>query len=200
MADNLNIRFVPDLDRFIGTYAQGPKIVTEELKASADRSGLRIERKAKANVRVWRRELQRSITNKTTSRPLFASNQIGTNKVYGAAEEFGRPAGAKMPPPGVLLPWMAAHGIPATEESIKGTKRVRDEKGNVIGSIIKGSRDFIGPRRYLPIEFLIARAIKRKAPDPHPYLGKAAKEEEAAVRQDFHGIPMRVIARLKAGG
>ena len=102
-----------------------------------------------------------------------------------------------MPPPGALLPWMAAKGIPATNESITGSRRVRNDKGEVIGSIIV-NRGFIGPRRYLPKEYLIARSIKRNAPKPRPYLGKAFNELKPQIRARYAKVPERVIARLRA--
>lgn len=40
--------------------------------------------------------------------------------------EFGRRPGAKMPPQGVLLPWMARHGIPASAEFLVRRKIGRD--------------------------------------------------------------------------
>lgn len=40
----------------------------------------------------------------------------GTNVRHGRVNEQGRRAGARMPPPDVLLPWMARHGIPKEAE------------------------------------------------------------------------------------
>lgn len=194
---------VQNLEAFAARFKSGDQIVSEELASAGRRAGVRVELNAKQRVKVWRRELQRSITSVrspfgTTVSPLLIMTKIGTNKKYAKATEFGRPADAPMPPPGALLPWMASKGIPATDQNIKGTKRVRNDKGEVIGSLISG-KGFVGPRKYLPIEYLIARAIKRSAPKPSPYLIPAFTEERPRIKQDFVQARKQIIARLKGG-
>lgn len=44
--------------------------------------------------------------------------EIGPNTTYAEVIEKGRAAGATMPPAGVLLPWMARHGIEAHNEFV----------------------------------------------------------------------------------
>lgn len=193
---------VTGLEPFFRKFQQAPAIVTDELAKAGRRAGLAVEAKAKEYVPVWRHDLQRSITSVqspfgTKVTPLFTTTTIGTAKKYAAATEYGRPADAKMPPPGALLPWMASKGIAATEENITGARKARNEKGEITGSIIRGSESFIGPRRYLPIEYLIARAIKRSAPKPHPYLMKAFHELKPKIQAEFDQVPKRVIARLQ---
>lgn len=191
---------VVGLERWVARLKGADKIVMEELRTAGKRAGLQVELKAKGYAPKWRGDLRRSITTKTTTQGIFSTTVVGTNKPYGAATEFGRPSGAPMPPPGALLPWMASKGIPATEQSITGTRRTRDADGNITGSIISG-KGFIGPRRgYLPIEYLIARAIKRSAPKPRPFLTKAFKELQPKIRQEFQDVPKRVIARLRGAG
>jgi hypothetical protein len=196
---------MPELDGFVSRFRNGAKIVTEELAIAGKKAGLLVERKAKEYAPVWRGHLRRSITSSrapfgTTTTPLMVTTKIGSNLPYAAAQNFGRPADAPMPPPGALLPWMAAKGIPATEANIAGTRRVRDQDGNVVGSIIRGTAGLAGPRRYLPIEYLIARSIKRSAPKPNEYLTKAFRELQPQIRAEFRQVPKRVIARLQAGG
>lgn len=196
---------VTGLEPFLARFKKADKIVTEELAKAGRKSGLAVEGLAKKYVPVWRHDLHRSITSSqapfgTTVTPLFTTTRVGTTKKYAKAVEFGRPAGAPMPPPGALLPWMRSKGIAATTASITGTRRTRDADGNITGSIID-ERGFIGPRRgYLPIEYLIARAIKRSAPKPRPYLMKAFHELRPKIRGEFQAVPGRVIARLKGGG
>ena len=201
MTDTFNMR-VAGLEHVTAQGTQGPKIVTDELALAGREMGLAVEQKAKGYAPVWRGPLRRSITSRTspfgtTVTPLFVTTKVGTNSKYGAEKEFGRDPASPMPPPGALLPWMAAKGIAATPLSIKGTRRVRNDKGEVIGSIISG-QGFVGPRRYLPIEYLIARSIKRNAPKPRPYLGKAFNELKPQIRARYAKVPERVIARLKA--
>ena len=201
MSDAFDMR-ITGLEHVTALGTQGPKIVTDELALAGRESGLAVEQKAKQYAPRWRGQLQRTITSRTspfgtTVTPLFVTTKVGTNSKYGAEKEFGRDPASPMPPPGALLPWMAAKGIAATPLSIKGTRRVRNDKGEVIGSIIV-NRGFIGPRTYLPNEYKIARAIKLKAPKPRPYLGKAFNELKPQIRARYAKVPERVIARLRA--
>ena len=187
---------IPELEAWVRRFKSADRIVTEELRKASQKSGLLVERKAKEYAPVWRGHLRRSITSVTETRSLVSTTKVGTNLPYARAVEFGRPAGAKMPPPGALLPWMASKGIPATNESIKGTRRVRDEAGNVVGSIITG-RGFVGPRRgYLPNEWAIAKAIQKNI-KKRPYLHKAFEELKPQIRREFADVPKRVVARLR---
>jgi len=201
MTDTFDMR-VTGLEHVTSMGKTAPKIVTEELALAGREMGLAVENKAKGYAPRWRGQLQRTITSRTspfgtTVTPLFVTTKVGTNSKYGREKEKGRDPASPMPPPGALLPWMASKGIAATPLSIKGTRRVRNDKGEVIGSIISGV-GFIGPRRYLPIEYLIARSIKRNAPKPRPYLGKAFTELKPAIRARYAKVPERVVARLKA--
>lgn len=186
---------IANLEAWTRRFNGADRILTEELRKASQKSGLLVERKAKEYAPVWRGHLRRSITSVTETRSLVSTTKVGTNLPYARAVEFGRPAGAKMPPPGALLPWMASKGIPATNESIRGTRRVRDEAGNVIGSIIRGD-GFVGPRRYLPNEWAIAKAIQKNI-KKRPYLTKALDELKPQIRREFADVPKRVIARLR---
>ena len=189
---------VPGLGAWVARFKGADKILNEEMRKAGQRAGLSVEAKAKGYVPTWRHDLQRSITTKTTAQPLGSQTVIGTNKPYAKAIEFGRPEGAKWPPPGALLPWMASKGIAATDANVKGAKKVRNDKGEITGSIIRGGDSFIGPRRYLPNEFLIARAIAKKI-KKRPYLIKAFDELKPQIRKEFGLVPSRVIARLRGG-
>lgn len=182
---------VVGLEEFARRFRDGEKIVTEELANAGNKSGLTVERFAKKYVRKWRHHLERSITTKTTIQPLLVSTSIGTNLPYAKAEEFGRPADSPMPPPGALLPWMTAKGIAPSGE-FEGRIGSR-------GDLRDAASTARGNGKYYPVEYLIARAIKRKAPDPHPFLGKAYREQIPNIRKEFQQVPKRVIARLKRG-
>lgn len=49
-------------------------------------------------------------------KPLLAT--VSTDLAYAPVMEFGRGAGKKMPPPGVLAGWMSRHNIPAKFEFV----------------------------------------------------------------------------------
>lgn len=167
-----------------------------ETELAMERVVLGARREAVANAKHDTGDLRRHITSKVERVSDGVLGTIGSNAPHAETIEKGRRPNKKMPPPGVLLGWMRRKGIPATEQSIKGTRRVRNEKGEVIGSIIRENPGFIGPRRYLPIEFLIARKIGKLGFEGDHNMEKAVKSREKFAKAEFAGIGPRVIQRL----
>lgn len=79
----------------------------------------------------------RSITARRTARTWT----FGTPLSYMRVMEKGRRAGARMPPSGVMLPWMRRHGIPASHEFV--IRRAIGRRG------IKGDHVFADVRKEL---------------------------------------------------
>lgn len=184
---------IPGLIDFVARFKGADKIIADELSKAGKRAGLAVEAQAKRYAPVWRGDLRRSITSVsppfgTTVSPMGSVTRVGTTKIYAAAMEFGRPAGAPMPPPGALLPWMAAKGIAADEQFVGRSD---------VGDMATTKRAAGG---YHGIEYLIARSIKRSAPKPRPFLFKAFNELKPKIRAEFAEVPRRVIARLQGGG
>lgn len=193
---------IDGLPKLRAAMAGADKIIGDELMKSGRRSGILVQSRAREHAPVWKGRLRNSIATKTTAAATGGSvTTVGTNLKYARAIELGRPVGAKMPPPGALLAWMASKGIAATEEDVKGTRRVRNEQGEITGSLIGRNTDTstlgkIGG--YLPVEFLIARSIQRNI-KKRPYLSKAFKELQPRIRAEFRQVPPRIIARLRGG-
>lgn len=65
--------------------------------------------------------LRDSIAAEISGRRGLQTLVVGPDQAHAAqaaAIEFGRQAGSRMPPQGVLLPWMERHGIPAEAEFV----------------------------------------------------------------------------------
>ena len=95
------------------TYENGARIVMDETREGITRSVIQIEADAKRLVPTDTHTLQRSLTHEVTSRGNDVTGRAGSNLVYAPVVEYGRSAGAAMPPPDALLGWMRRHGIDA---------------------------------------------------------------------------------------
>lgn len=96
------------------TYANGPRIVLKETRIGIERSVSVIEHDAKRLVPKDTRNLERTLTHEVVTHGQNVTGRAGTNEVYGPVVEFGRSAGAAMPPLNeAFLGWMRRHGIDA---------------------------------------------------------------------------------------
>lgn len=93
------------------TYENGARIVLDETRTGITRSVIQIEADAKRIVPVDTHSLQRSLTHEVTTQGNDVTGRAGTNLTYAPVVEFGRSAGAAMPPPSALSGWLRRHGI-----------------------------------------------------------------------------------------
>lgn len=92
--------------------AGAPAVLEREFGTAMERTALLFEGDAKRLAPVDEGRLRQSIAREVT--PFLGT--VGTNLPYARVVEEGRRPGAALPPPGVLLPWMRRHGIPAELE------------------------------------------------------------------------------------
>lgn len=97
-------------------YDGGERIVREEIERGMTRAVITVEADAKRLVPTDTHTLQRSITHEVQASGGSITGRAGTNLVYGPVVEYGRTAGAAMPPAGALLGWMSRKGIDARFE------------------------------------------------------------------------------------
>lgn len=95
-------------------FAGGPALLQAECKTAMQRSVLEVQRGAMEAAPVDTGTLRRSITAVAES----FEGTVGTNLPYAQVVEFGRSAGAAMPPQGALLGWMGRKGIDASAEYV----------------------------------------------------------------------------------
>lgn len=93
------------------TYANGARIVMDETRTGITRSVIQIEADAKRIVPTDTHTLQRSLTHEVIVSGHDVTGRAGSNLVYAPVVEYGRSAGAAMPPPDALLGWIRRKGI-----------------------------------------------------------------------------------------
>lgn len=96
--------------RFAGAEA----VIEDVFKDAMVRATAAVQHDAMVAAPVDTGTLRRSITTDVT--PFLGS--VGSNLPYAPVVEYGRRAGAPMPPSGSLDPWMRRHGITAVSEFV----------------------------------------------------------------------------------
>jgi phage gpG-like protein len=74
------------------------------------RSGLAVQRESAILAPVDTGRLRASIEITHSKKVIPDFVKVGPTVNYGAVVEFGRKAGARMPPPSALIPWIRRHG------------------------------------------------------------------------------------------
>jgi hypothetical protein len=86
-----------------------PAVVDRELRHAMTASLLLIEASARSNVAYDTGRLAGSITHTITGAGPTLEGRVGPSVRYGASVEFGRRAGARMPPVDALMGWVGRH-------------------------------------------------------------------------------------------
>ena len=149
--------------------AQVTPVTARLLRRELTASLLLIEADAKAHVAQDTRALARSITSRVDGIGLDLAGQVGPSLNYGANVEFGRRAGAKMPPVDALLGWVVRHGLARSPKQARG------------------------------VAFAIARKIARRGIPPRPYMAPALARNLPDIRARFARIGVEVVASLRGG-
>lgn len=97
--------------RMAAQYEAAQQIMRDEVRIGITRSVIQIEADAKRLVPVDTHTLQRSITHEVQASGTDVIGRAGSNLVYAPVVEYGRSAGAAMPPPSALTGWMRRHGM-----------------------------------------------------------------------------------------
>lgn len=117
MSATVDTRELVALERRFGTV---PNAIVRGAVPGMRRVVLTAERNAKRDVRVDRGDLRRSITSVVEVHGTTVVGRWGSNKPHARPNEFGRAAGGRMPPQGVLVAsgWLRRHGIPESAEFV----------------------------------------------------------------------------------
>ncbi len=179
-----------EINKMADRYADGVRVVHEEVRAGMTASVIQIEADAKRRVPTDTHVTQRSITHEVVDSGSSVIGRAGTNiatgdgKSLGQLIEEGRTPG-KMPPAGALVPWMGRHGI-----DLGG---VRVLPGGVVMPVAPKKSTKTG---YYQAEYQIARAINKKK-KPRPFLKPAYEANRLKIQKEFGtAVPRRIIARL----
>lgn len=157
-----------------------------ELVSSMTRIVLAGQRQAVSTARHDTGDNRRRHTHAVERVPDGVIGTIGTSSPHGPAVEEGRKPG-RMPPPGVLLGWMARRGIaPAGEfegrRDLSRAARTRRPGGG-----------------YFPVEYLIARAIARHGTKGDHNLRETVRKLAPTAERELAAVGPRVIQRLVKG-
>lgn len=105
---------VANLDPLVGRLNGSTALLEAELLAAMQRSTLAVQKTAMEVSPVDTGTLRRAWTVKATA----LEGVVANNVPYAPTMEYGRRAGAAMPPAGALLGWMGRKGIPAEAEFV----------------------------------------------------------------------------------
>lgn len=159
-----------EVRKMAATYKGGDRIVLDETRRGITRAVVLIEADAIRLVPVDTHTLQRSLTHEVTVSGRDVIGKAGTNVEYAPVVEFGRSAGAAMPPPSALVGWARRHPP---------------------GPDFKGGE--------ASWAFVLARAIARRGIRKRPYLKPALDKNRAAITREMDQTLRRIAQRLAAG-
>lgn len=160
---------VQGLDAVDRRLANVAPTVRRAMRRELNASLLLIEADAKQHVAQDTRALARSINHTIEDDGVGMVGRVGPSLTYGAPVEFGRRAGAKMPPVAALLGWVQRHGLART------------------------------PKQARRVAFLVARKIARRGIPPRPYMATALERNLPDIRARFARIGVEVSASLRSG-
>lgn len=152
---------IKELDGFVKSLNDAPQILHQELDSGARRIAFHGESLSKVYAPVWLGNLVNSIYSRVESGGAMVSAIWGATAEYAAAVDKGRRAGARMPPKGALLAWMAAHGI--AEEAEFVVRRAIGEKGIAARPFVTRALSEISRDGFATKELgdAVGRALKR---------------------------------------
>jgi len=192
----VSIQLGPEWQQF-NTRLQGtPAQMERDIRRTLGQSLLWIEADARMMAPRDQGRLKGSINPKITGTYPNLVGQVGPGVTYGSFVEFGRPAGAKMPPASALIGWVRRHWRPAFIGPIpRGQLRPRRTAGRNV------TEDQVLARAWA-----VARAIKRRADragragTERPFMRPAFHRNLPRIEQAFARIGLRTVAYLAGTG
>jgi hypothetical protein len=109
---------MPTLPPFVARFNGAQAVVRDELTKAMQRIVIGGQNASRELAGVDTGSFRNSIVGKVTSATGSVTGQWGSNRSYAPEQEYGRRAGAPMPPQGSLLGWMGRHGLDASLEFV----------------------------------------------------------------------------------
>src|SRR5262252_1899371 len=141
-----------------------------DMRRTLQASLLLIEADARTLAPQDTRRLSGSINNQITGTFPSLVGEVGPDVRYGRFVEFGRRAGARMPPVDALLGWVQRH--------------FHAPRARVTQNTLRGEA------------FALARAIQRRGIPPRPFMLPAYQRNEARIVAGFARLGLRTVAYL----
>jgi hypothetical protein len=180
------IQLGPEWQQFNQRLQREPQRTEADIRRTLQASLLLIEGSAKHLAPQDTRRLSGSITHQISGTYPNIVGEVGPGTRYGIFVEFGRRAGARMPPVDALIGWVRRHWNPAFIGPIpRGQLRPRRAAGRNVAQAEIRSR-----------AFALARSIQRRGIRPQPYMRPALIQNLPRIEQAFARIGVRVVSRL----
>lgn len=184
-----------DIATAIRRLDEVPTFTAYQIRQALSASLLLIEADARQLVPRDQRRLAGSITHRIEGDGLVQEGHVGPSAAYGAPVEFGRRAGARMPPVDALIPWVQRHWRPA----LVGRQRVmlgfeRELSGQINNRRRPGRN--VTEAQIRRRAFALAFAIRRRGIPPNPYLRPAYYKNRPEILGLFAGIGRKVAASI----
>jgi hypothetical protein len=186
---------VTDIQTAIDRLNRTPFYLSYEIRQAMTTSLLLIEGDARTLAPRDQRRLAGSITHRIEGEGLVQVGHVGPSVVYGAPVEFGRKAGARMPPVDALIGWVMRHWRPA----LVGRQRVMPGFEREMGGRITNRRQpprSVSPQQIRRRAFALARAIHLRGIPPNPYMRPAFYKNQAEILNQFRLVGQRVAASI----
>lgn len=169
----MSIQLGPEWEAFLTRLQRTPEQMERDMRSTLQASLLLIEADARTMAPQDTRRLSGSINNRITGTFPSLVGEVGPSARYGMFVEFGRRAGARMPPVDALIGWVRRHWHPI-EQRRRGVSRntLRAEA------------------------FVLARAIQRRGIPARPFMEPAYRRNQARIEAAFARIGLRTVAYL----
>lgn len=159
-----------DINEMVNRLNRAPEVMATELRRAMQASLLLVEADARSNASRDTGRLAGSISSSIQGDGLQLVGTVGPSVQYGRFVEFGRRAGARMPPVNALIPWVQRH-FHAPRERVTATT-LRSEA------------------------YALARSIARRGIPPQPYLQPAYEHNRDRIDALFAAVGARVMASI----
>ncbi len=190
MGGRVSIQFGPEWQEFEQRLQRYPAVQEAQLRRALTASLLLVEGTARQLAPQDTRRLSGSITHDITGTYPTLVGRVGPSVQYGRNVEFGRRAGARMPPVDALLGWVRRHWAPSirAEARIAAARfpgRERSRAWRQAGQDALRSKAFV-----------LARAIARRGIPPHPFMRPAFERNRVAINGIFARAGVQIVAYL----
>ena len=182
----MSVQLGPEWEAFLSRLQTTPEQMERDMRQTLQASLLLIEADARQLAPQDTRRLAGSINGRISGTYPSLVGQVGPDVAYGRYVEFGRRAGARMPPVDALIGWVRRHWNPAFIGPMPtGVLRPRRAAGRGVSEYQIRSR-----------AWALARAIARRGIPPRPFMLPAYDRNRARIEAGFARIGLRVVAYL----
>ena len=182
----MSVQLGPEWDAFLSRLQTTPEQMERDMRQTLQASLLLIETDARQFAPQDTRRLAGSINSHITGTYPSLVGTVGPDAGYGRFVEFGRRAGARMPPVDALIGWVTRHWHPAFIGPLRqGQLRPRRAAGPGVSQAAIRSR-----------AFALARAIQRRGIPPRPFMVPAFEHNRTRIEAGFARLGLRTVAYL----